>query len=372
MIDRAAGFVPGHQLSKALYADQVGPALAREFPRLRYAAGLVGRGSDVLGYDSERSTDHDWGPRLQIVLPEADRAGLADPILRTVDAALPDTVCGVPVELPGATNLPGDEVTNYNSQSPRNHGVTVTSVERLMQELLDTAIAPDRWTSARWLATPRQSLLEFTAGPLHRDDSGELTAARSTLARYPQDVWLYVMSGRWQRIAQLESFVGRTFEVGDEIGSRVLIAQIVRDAMQLALLQQRAYTPYPKWLGTAFERAEGDPELPRLLSSALSADNSAERQQFLIAALLELSRRHDRLQLTDPIRSRTESFFGRPFPVIWCERIARALHSAIDDPEVATLTFGLGGIDEISDSTNALGSGALRTKIISGYRPGAV
>ena len=33
---------------------------------------LVGTGSEVLGYDTERSTDHDWGPRLQVFLSPSD------------------------------------------------------------------------------------------------------------------------------------------------------------------------------------------------------------------------------------------------------------------------------------------------------------
>lgn len=57
-------FIPGHQLSRALYEEHVAPALARRLPLLRYATALIGHGYDVLGYNTARSADHDWGPRL--------------------------------------------------------------------------------------------------------------------------------------------------------------------------------------------------------------------------------------------------------------------------------------------------------------------
>ena len=139
--------------------------------------------------------------------------------------------------------------------------MTVTSVKWLQRDLLGTEDHPQRWDHPRWLTTPRQSLLEFTAGPTFRDDPGELSAARDALAWYPHDVWLYVMSGRWQRIAQEESFVGRAAEAGDDLGSRLLAGQIATDIMHLALLQRRTYAPYPKWLGSSFARHEEDDAL---------------------------------------------------------------------------------------------------------------
>ena len=61
-------FVPGLELARDFYATVVRPLLDVEFPGLAYAAALIGPGSDVAGYDTERSTDHDWGPRLQVFL----------------------------------------------------------------------------------------------------------------------------------------------------------------------------------------------------------------------------------------------------------------------------------------------------------------
>src|SRR6516162_2984162 len=85
IIARVAGmFRPGLRLAGEFYAEAVRPLLDQEFPGLEYAAGLLGPGSEVLGFDTERSTDHDWGPRLQVFLgaPDAGRlAGAVDEML---------------------------------------------------------------------------------------------------------------------------------------------------------------------------------------------------------------------------------------------------------------------------------------------------
>lgn len=52
-------FVPRLRLNQRYYESIVRPIIADAFPRLFYAAALIGYGSDVLGYDTERSTDHE-------------------------------------------------------------------------------------------------------------------------------------------------------------------------------------------------------------------------------------------------------------------------------------------------------------------------
>src|SRR6516162_9588596 len=71
--DRA---MPGGELARGFHADVVGPLLARAMPGLRYAAGRLGSGSDVLGFDDAMSRDHDWGCRLTLLVDEPDRAAV--------------------------------------------------------------------------------------------------------------------------------------------------------------------------------------------------------------------------------------------------------------------------------------------------------
>lgn len=53
----------GLDLSEEFYWEIVRPLIARRFPQLmeKHAAGLIGYGSDVLGYDDVLSRDHEWG-----------------------------------------------------------------------------------------------------------------------------------------------------------------------------------------------------------------------------------------------------------------------------------------------------------------------
>ena len=86
MADR---FVPGLRLAGEFYAEAVRPLLDAEFPGLRYAAALLGPGSEVLGFDTERSTDHDWGPRLCVFLGDEDAERLAGPVDEMLAGRLP-------------------------------------------------------------------------------------------------------------------------------------------------------------------------------------------------------------------------------------------------------------------------------------------
>ncbi|MDQ0909640.1 hypothetical protein QFZ22_005625 [Streptomyces canus] len=73
-------FLPGLELSRRFYAETVGPLLEEAAPGIPHSAARIGPGSEVLGYDTPRSADHEWGPRLQIFLRSQDVPRHADRI----------------------------------------------------------------------------------------------------------------------------------------------------------------------------------------------------------------------------------------------------------------------------------------------------
>lgn len=75
----------GLDVSRRFYENLVRPVLDKTLPGLPHAAARIGLGSEVLGYDTEMSRDHDFGPTVQICVPEGfDR--VASQLLHAMDA----------------------------------------------------------------------------------------------------------------------------------------------------------------------------------------------------------------------------------------------------------------------------------------------
>ena len=64
----------GMELCERFFFEVAQPVLKQYFPSLAYTAGMLGYGSDILGYDDEVSTDHMWGPRFYLFLSQEDIA----------------------------------------------------------------------------------------------------------------------------------------------------------------------------------------------------------------------------------------------------------------------------------------------------------
>jgi len=333
-------FGPGLRLAGEFYAEAVRPLLDQGFPGLEYAAGLLGPGSEVLGFDTGRSTDHDWGPRLQVFL---DAGRLAGPIDEMLAERLPAAFRGYPVAF---------EVTRDPASGVR-HRVEVVGLDGWLAGRLGF----DPRSGVRledWLATPWQRLAEVTAGAVFHDAPGELSRARAALTWYPRDVWCHVLSCQWSRVAEEEAFPGRCAEAGDELGSAIVTGRLARDLMCLWLLMNRRYPPYSKWLGTAFAQAPGSTGLGASLAAALAAASWPEREQHLTRGYLIAAEAHNRLGLTGPLEVSTRPYYSRPYQVLDAGRFAGALSGAITDPLVWALPR-IGAASQFMDSTPALG-----------------
>ncbi|MFJ5926008.1 DUF4037 domain-containing protein [Kitasatospora sp. NPDC092948] len=357
MITPDPPFVPGLELAAALYGDAVRPLLESAYPQLGYAAARIGPGSDVLGFDTARSADHDWGPRLQLFLTPEDTERHGAAITALLADRLPRQIRGWSTHF-RHTGDPDNPVSHLEpaAGSTVDHRVTVHQLPGWLTTHLGPGAAG--WTdadptTADWLALPQQRLAELTAGTVLRDDHGTLTAVRRRLHWYPEQLWRYLMACQWQRIGQEEAFVGRCAETDDDLGAAVVAARLARDLMRLTLLQHRAYAPYSKWLGRAFTRLPADPALGPALRAALAATDHDTRERHLCDAYESAARTHNALALTEPLDPARRSYHSRPYQVLHADRFARALRHTVTDPELRDLPL-TGAVDQWADSTDLL------------------
>lgn len=338
-------FLPGLQLSRAFYSEAVRPLLHG----VRHSAARIGPGSEVLGFDTPRSADHEWGPRLEVFVAPADADRIPE-LDRRLSERLPRTFRGWPTHFEA---VEGDHVGRMaTTDGPVRHRVAITTVEAWCHDRL--GVDPRAGLDATdWLALPTQALAEATAGAVFHDGLGELTGLRAALAWYPPDVWRYVLACQWERIAQEEAFVGRAGEVGDELGSAVVAARLVRDLIRLALLLHRRYPPYGKWLGSAFAALPLAATLGPVLRGALAAGTWRERERHLATAYEALATAQNDTGLAPPVDPATRPYFARPFRLLKADRFADALLAAVSDPAVAALPR-VGAVDQHADNTDLL------------------
>lgn len=331
-----AAFRPGLELAERFHEEVVRGLLDRFLGGLPYSAARIGSGSDVLGFDTERSADHDWGPRLTVFLRPEDRAELGAALGEFLDRELPPEFDGHPVRF-----VP-------SGGRAARHWVDVVDPGFFADVL---GAAPTGLTAAHWLSAPTQILCELTGGRVFHDGLGVLDRYRAALAWYPDDLWRLVLACQWRRLDQEEPFVGRAGEVGDELGSAVVAARQVRDLMRLVLLMAKSYPPYSKWLGTAFARLPHASELSPHLSAALAAHKWPDRERHLAAAYELVAAWHNGLGLSEPLDTATRSFHDRPFRVLDARRFGEALLPGIADPAIRA-RYPVGAIDQYIDCTD--------------------
>jgi hypothetical protein len=260
-------------------------------------------------------------------------------VARLLDDWLPELFRGWPVRY------------GWDNVSPRHHVTVATLPAWILDQLgVDATVG---MSTLDWLVTPQQRLLGVVSGAVYFDGSGALTDLRTALSWYPEQVWRWMLACQWRRLAQEEAFVARAAEVGDELGSALTAARLVRDVMRLALLLERIYAPYQKWLGTAFHRLRHTDGLPGHLTDVVNAPDVRSRENALAAAYAALAGRHNDSGLTEHVDPTTGNYFHRPARVLMADRFTDACLATVSDQDLRRLRL-VGAIDQAVDSTDLL------------------
>ena len=257
----------GIELAKRYYEEFGAPMLHERFPEWeeRLAVGLIGSGSECLGFDDDVSQDHDFEPGFCIFLP--------DEVDSRTEFQLERAYAGLPKEYLG-----------YQRPRLSPVGGNRRGVLRLGDFLEARTGRRDAALTLRdWLTLPEHYLLEVTNGELFRDDAGLLTGIRERLAFLPEDVRLKKLAGRLLLAAQAGQYnYLRCLSHGEPAAAQLAVFEFVQQTMAAIFLLNRRYLPYYKWQFRALRTLPLLCELGESLELLLTTDNGKTMAQAKI------------------------------------------------------------------------------------------
>lgn len=317
-----AKFIKGLELCEGFFNECAKPIIDKYFPNLQYSAGLIGYGSDVLGYDDEISRDHMWGPRFYMFISEND-INKKDEIFNKFAENLPYEYMDYSVNFtepdPNDCGVQHPQFINSGKVNPL---IFIQTFDEFLIDEIGTADL-DNITLLDWLAFSEHRLLSLVSGKLF---VGKLNIKNQIdrIRFYPDAVKLYLIASQWQIISSEQAFVKRCGEVGDEIGSQIICARIAERLMRLCFLYKDTYAPYSKWVGTAFNKLDIDDNIKIKINAALKANGLTERENNLVEAQALVANLHNASGITDKVDYSVESYFGRDIKVIFADKFVDA------------------------------------------------
>ena len=339
-------FIKGLDLCEQFYRDVAKPILSKHFSSIKHSAGLIGYGSDVLGFDDEISTDHMWGPRFYLFLSEKDIA-LKNEILDVFAKEFPYEYKGYSV------NFSAPDLNDGGVRHPEfisNGLVSPLVFIHTMSEYLNAYLGVsnfDNLSELDWLAFSEHRLLALTSGKLFLDELN----VHDLLGKfnfYPESVKLFLIASNWSLIAEEQAFVRRCYDVGDELGSILACSRIAERLMRLSFLYCNRYAPYSKWFGKAFGLLSIDKIIKTTILNAVTAMNIEDRENKIVLAQKLVADLHNELRITEFVNVDIESYFGRNIKVIFADKLFDAVAKRLKGTPLADYPF-IGTMSEVSN-----------------------
>lgn len=267
----------GIELCRKYYYTYGEQMLREGFPEIYAAAavGLVGGGSECLGYDDEVSRDHDFEPGFCIFL---SRGTFDDATLFRLERAY----ASLPREFEGVGRL------DIQPVGGSRHGVIM--IEDLLASKTGMGTLPS--SDEDWFGIPEYALCELTGGELFYDGSGALSRIREYMARYPRDVKLKKLAGQLLLMGQSGQYnYTRCIAHGESGAAQLAVQEFVNSAMAAAFLLADKYMPYYKWRFRALRECSALGEaLAYPLEFLLTTDNSAKSVKIKSEVIEDIAR----------------------------------------------------------------------------------
>ncbi len=224
----------GLEVSEKYYEAYGKPMLYEQFSEIAdmMAAGLVGYGSECLGFDDEISRDHDYGPSFCIWLPREVYARYGEKVQAAYEA-LPKEFMGFAARV---------------EEKQGKGRVGALCLEDFYQGILGRDSAPKR--AQEWFAIPEAALCTAVSGKVFEDRFGGFTKMREALlAYYPEEVWRKKLAESLARAAQAGQYnYARAMKRGERIAAEICLTEFAKEVMQIVYLLNKKYAPIYKWM----------------------------------------------------------------------------------------------------------------------------
>ena len=336
----------GLAINKRFYFQVVKPLIEKKYVGLKYACGLLGPGSDVLGLDDLTSRDHNWGLRLLIFIQDADISKKTE-IIEFLSGNLPKTFENIDVNW----SEPAEDGsrTPVPAKGKINHNITIYTINEYIKNHfgIDTVeTLPDE----AYLSISEQKLLEFVSGEIFYDSFGMITSLRKKLSYFPFSIKIINLIGEWKAIESEIAFIGRTRMLYDEVGSQIIACRLINRMMRIGFILENKYIPYAKWIGSKFYYLQIARELLPIFQQIISTSNWEERENGLIECYIILAQEMKKLGLISSQISEM-FYYSRPQKIINIHDIIKDLSTKIDASLIKKYTWGsINQIIPISDT----------------------
>ncbi len=253
----------GLEISKSFYNEYGRPMLENDFADItdKIAVGLVGSGSECMGFDDEISRDHDFEPGFCIFIPGEDV------IDRKTAFQLERAYYKLPREYMGLKRSLIAPVGGNRNGVIRTEDFYSSKVG-----------SPDgNLTIKQWLTIPEHYLSEAVNGEVFEDNYGEFTGIRNKLKNMPEDIRLKKLAGSVLLMAQSGQYnYERCIKHGETGSAQLAAIEFAQNAMKTVFMLNRRYMPFYKWNFRAMRELTTLPELADTLEYLISSENDAD------------------------------------------------------------------------------------------------
>lgn len=252
----------GLELSQRYYEAYGRKMLEEKFPALkgRAAAGLVGQGSECLGFDDGISRDHDYGPSFCLWLTEEDYRKYGQELQKEYDS------------LPGA--FEGTEARKVSAHGGGRVGVLC--IPAFYYGLTGISEAPGNLLD--WMKLPEEGLCAVTNGRVFEDPLGEFSRIREGfLSYYPEDVRIKKIATRAAQMAQSGQYnYARAMKRGEYVAAALALGEFIKNTISMVYLLNRKYMPFYKWMRHGMKELPLLPEIGDILDLLVQTGNQSE------------------------------------------------------------------------------------------------